>query len=149
MNNNMSAAIKAKNDKTLNTKVRYEEGIMTRLEWLRMQYIKGATVNEGTKNRLQYNRTKFNRMTSVKEQDEYMAKCNEKVICYELHLPNERAFWEITKTEYDRFKLFELEEDIASQKMELTHKIEAGTATDQEIEEDEQNDFEFFRKYAN
>jgi len=147
MKQNINAALAAKQDKSLNVKVRYEEGIMTRLEWLKMMLAKGATVNEGTKNRIQYNRTKFNRMWSNQDQDEYMKKCNEKVKCYELRIPGQSAFWEITKTEYDRFKALELETDLLTQKMELTHKIEAGIATDEEIREDEQKEFEFAAKY--
>lgn len=41
----------------------------------------------------------------------------------------------------------ELESDLLTQRMELTHKIEAGTATDEEIREDEQKEFEFAAKY--
>jgi len=147
MKNSINAALAAKTDKALNVQVRYSEGIMTRRQWLKMQMVRGATVNEGTKNRIQYNRTKFNRMTNDGEQETYMAKCNEKVICYELHLPNESSFWEITKTEYEHFKSLELESDILTQKMELTYKIEAGTATDAEIDEAMQKEFEFAAKY--
>lgn len=144
---NINAALKAKENKTLDTQVRYSEGVMSRRQWLKMQMIKGATVSEGTKNKVQYNRTKFNRMTSNQEQEEYLQKCAERVICYELHLPGERAFWEITKTEYEHFKALELEEDISTQKYELSGKIEAGIATDAEIDEAMEREFEFAAKY--
>jgi len=147
MKNNINAALQAKAEKSLNIRVRYDEGIMTRREWLKMQLAKGATVKEGTKNRIDFNRIKFNRMCSYAEQIEYEKKCHEKVICYELRLPGESAYWEITKTEFEAFKALELEADLLTQRMELTHKIEAGTATDEEIREDEQKEFEFAAKY--
>ena len=68
---------------------------------------------------------------------------------YQLHIIGENSFQDITKTEYEAFKALELESDLLTQKMELTHKIEAATATDEEIREDEEKEFEFFRKYAN
>lgn len=149
MKSNINAALLAKQNKSLDIRMNYDEGgIMTRRDWLKMQMVKGGYVEESTKNRIQFNRTKFNRMSYNDDQEAYMKKCNEKVVCYNLHLPGERAFWEITKTEYDYFKDLQLAEDLNTQKMELTHKIEAGTATDEEIEQDEQKDFEFFNKYC-
>jgi hypothetical protein len=148
MKQGINKALQAKADKSLDIKMNYSDGgIMTRREWLRRQMIKGATVNEGTKNRIQYNRIKANRMSNHKEQEEYLKKCNEKVKCYELHLPGRSAFWEITKTEYDHFNGLLLEEDINTQKNELSEKIEAGTATDQEIDEAMNKEFEFAAKY--
>lgn len=148
MKNNINAALLAKQNKSLDIKMNFSEGgIMTRREWLKMQMIKGAEVKEDTKNRVQFNRTKYNRMTSDNEQEKYMKKCNEKVVCYELHLPGQSAFWEITKTEFDYFNNLKLAEDKATEQMELTYKIEAGTATNEEIEQDEQKEFEFFNKY--
>jgi hypothetical protein len=147
MKNNINAALAAKAENSLNVLVRYSDGIMTRRQWLKMQMVKGATVNEGTKNRIQYNRTKFNRMSNDGEQEAYMAKCNEKVKCWELHIPGESAFWEITKTEYNAFLDLQLEQDINTQKNELSEKIEAGTATDQEIDEAMKSEFEFAAKY--
>jgi len=147
MKNGIQKALLAKQDKTLDILVRYEQGVMTRREWLKMQLVKGATVNEGTKNRVQYNRTKFNRMSSNKEQEEYMEKCNEKIKCYELRLPGRSSFWEITKTEYEAFLALQLEQDIATEKNELSEKMEAGIATDEEIDEAMQKEFEFAAKY--
>jgi len=141
-----------KKEATLNKVFRYPEGIMSRRDWLRMMQVKGATVEESKKNRIQFDRIKFNRMKGgiwSNEQSEYEKKCNEMIPCYNLRLPNESSFFEITKTEYEYFKALELESDLLTQKMELTHKIEAGTATDEEIREDEEKEFEFFRKYAN
>jgi len=123
MKNNINAALAAKAEKILNTKMRYEEGVMTRREWLNMWRIKGAAVEESTKNRIQFNRLKFNRMKGGiwgNEQSEYEKKCNEMIPCYNLRIPNERSFFEITKTEYEYFKNMALAEDLATEKSLLT-----------------------------
>lgn len=140
-----------KKEAILNKVFRYDEGVMTRREWLNLMRVKGAFVEESTKNRIQFDRVKYNRMGGgiwSNEQEEYEKKCDEKVPCYNLRTPSNSYFFEITKTEYDYFKGLQLAEDINTQKMELTHKIEAGIATEEEIQEDEQRDFEFFHKYA-
>ena len=139
-----------KKEATLNKVLRYEEGIMTRREWLNMMRIKGAYVKESTKNRVQFDRLKYNRMSGgiwSNEQAEYEKKCDEKIPCYNLHLPNESCFWEITKTEYNHFNDLMLEEDINTQKNQLSEKMEAGTATDSEIDEAMEKEFEFAAKY--
>lgn len=92
----------AKINTTLDTKVRYREGIMTRREWLNLMKSKGATVEESTKARIMFNRTKYNRMTG-KEQEEYERKTNERVICYNLQPAAVSSYFEITKTEYNYF----------------------------------------------
>ena len=89
-------------DKSLNTLVRYEQGIMTRREYIEMQKKAGARVEISTKNKIQYNRLKYNRMDG-REQDVYMKKCNEKVTCYILCPPGDKYFTDITKTEHDYF----------------------------------------------
>lgn len=96
-----AAAIQAKTDKALNTQVRYPEGIMTRREWIKLMHSTGATVKEAFKSKIQYNRTKYNRMTGA-EQEEYERKLQEKTVCYELHLSN-GGFFDILKCEYDLF----------------------------------------------
>lgn len=132
----------------LNKQMRYPEGIMSRREWLNYWRIKGATVEEQEVPKIEYNRTKFNRLTGS-AQDEYWAKCQEKKPGWRINFPNSGGvFQDITKTEYDYFKGMELSEDINTQKMELSYKIEAGTATDEEIQEDEEREFEFFNKYC-
>lgn len=130
---------------TLNKKFRYSEGVMTRREWLNMWRIKGATVEEKNKNRIEYNRIKFNRLEGV-AQDEYWAKCNEKVPGWRLNLPD-GSFFDIGKTEYDYFNNMELAEDKATEANELNNKIEAGTSTPEEEEQAMQKEFEFAAKY--
>lgn len=150
MKNNINAALAAKAEKILDKKLRYEEGVMTRREWLKMQILKGAFVEESRKNKIQFNRIKFNRMKGgiwSNEQEEYEKKCNEMIPCYKLRLPGESAYFEITKTEFEAFKALELEMDINTQKNELSEKIEAGTATDEEINAAMEKEFEFAKKY--
>jgi len=138
MKNNINAALAAKADKILNKKFRYEEGVMTRREWLNMWRIKGATVEESTKNRIQFDRIKFNRMKGgiwSNEQAEYEKKCNEIIPCYNLRIPNESSFFEITKTEYEYFKNMELAEDLATEKSQMSE------------DEAMEKEFEFAAKY--
>lgn len=97
----MKAALKAKADKSLEIKMNYSEGIFTRREYMQLQHSKGATVKQETKARIQYSRTKFNRMNDA-QQREYETKCNERVPCYNLYFAD-RSFIEITKTEFDYF----------------------------------------------
>ena len=104
--NNIKAAQKGKAEKSLNIQMRYSEGIMTKKEWIELNFKKGATVEESTKNRLQFNRIKYNRLRGgiwSNEQEEYEKKCNEIVKCYNIHKKNETSYWEITKTEFDYF----------------------------------------------
>ncbi len=136
-----------KKESILNKVFRYPEGIMSRRDWLKTQMIKGAYVLESTKNRIDFDRIKFNRM-NWDEQKEYERKCEEKIPCYKLYeKADSNSFFEITKTEYEAFLALQLEEDINTQKAELSEKIEAGIATDEEINEAMQKEFEFAAKY--
>lgn len=153
-----------KKEATLNKVFRYPEGIMSRRDWLRMMQVKGATVKEETKRNYaaesKLEEWIFNNRGDnsgnpnwpatknwLQKKEELKAGIFKTV--YQLHIIGENSFQDITKTEYEAFKAIELESDLLTQKMELTHKIEAGTATDEEIREDEEKEFEFFRKYAN
>lgn len=101
--NNISKALEAKAQKSLSIKMRYDEGILTKKEWIELKHKQGAKVEISTKNRIQFNRIKFNRMYSNKEQEDYKKKCNEKVTCYNLHPAGVTYYNEITKTEFDYF----------------------------------------------
>lgn len=98
----MKEANKARAEKVLNVLMRYDEGVMSRRDWLEMQFNKGSSVRESTKNRIDFDRRKFNRMTSYAEQEVYEKKCSEKVICYKLDLIDE-SFYYITKAEFEYF----------------------------------------------
>ena len=88
---------------TLTVKMRYEEGVMTRKEWIELKHSQGWYSNEGTRNRIQFNRTKFNRMSSYKEQEEYEKKCEEKILQYELRHHDINSIFDITKAEFNYF----------------------------------------------
>ena len=139
-----------KKEATLNKVMRFDGIIMTRRDWLRAKMIEGWKVEEKEVPAIQFNRAKYNRMDGF-EQQAYDKRLAEKKIEYRLTTDKEdgREFYVITKTEYEYFNNMELAEDKATEAMELTYKIEAGTATDQEIEQDEQKELEFFHKYAN
>jgi len=100
------AAQQAKAIKSLETKMRYSEGIMSKKEWIELQIEKGSRVEQGTKNRLRYNRIKYNRLRGglySNEQEEYEKKCNELITCYRLYPSKGTSSWEITKSEYNYF----------------------------------------------
>lgn len=113
MNNTLSKAREIKNDKSLDTLVRYAEGgVMSKKEWLQMQLNRGSYVTTREMAKYVWNRVKYNRMSSHAEQEEYERKMKETKIAYILmHPENENLFWEITKTEFDYFnKLKEKQE---------------------------------------
>lgn len=93
-------AQQARANQSLDKEVRYPEGIMTKREWIVLKKSQGATVEESTKNRVQFNRTTFNRMTFG--QEEYEKKCAEKVPCYNLN-ETDSSFYHISKAEFDFF----------------------------------------------
>lgn len=137
-----------KKEATLNKLIRYEEGVMTRREWLKLQLVKGAIVEQSTKNRIDFNRIKFNRM-GWSEQAEYEKKCAEKVVCYKIREAGQSSYYEITKTEYDYFLDLQLAEGVNTEKHDLENRIEAGIATEKEINEDMQTEMDFINKYYN
>ncbi len=142
---NINKAIAAKIEKTINIKMRYPEGIMTRREWLNFHRVKGASVEDKDRNRIDFNRTKYNRMNGH-EQEEYERKCAEKVPGYRLNLPD-GGFYDITKTEYDYFLNMDISEEIQTEKHDLQNRIEAGIATSEEIAQDEEIEIGLFNKY--
>ncbi len=87
---------------TLTVKMRYDEGIMTRKEWIDLKHSQGYFTKEGTKAKVQYSRSKYNRLTG-KEQEIYEKKCEERIVSYELRHPQESAFYDITKAEFNYF----------------------------------------------
>jgi len=154
-----------KKESTLNKIFRYPEGVMSRREWLKMWQVKGATVEENNvrnyaaeeKLKDSIDRRKFNipwgnschPETKKWNEDKALLAAGIYKTVYCLREPGGRGSYDITKTEYDYFKGMELAEDINTQKMELPNKIEAGTATPEEIEADELTEMEYFNKYAN
>lgn len=102
---NITKALTGKAEKTLSKRVNYSGlGIMTRKERMDLAFEKGWVVEQGEQPRVQYNRAKYNRMTSTWEQDEYMKKCEERIPEYRLKESEDaNTYWEITKTEFDYF----------------------------------------------
>jgi hypothetical protein len=99
--NNMEIAQRKRAEKSLGTLVRYNEGIMSKKEWIDIKKNNGCIVAKELGNRICFNRIKYNRM-SGEEQTEYEKKCNQKVIKYRLYEPN-GTFYDISKAEYDYF----------------------------------------------
>ena len=146
----------------LNKVFRYHEGVMSRREWLNMWRIKGAKVEEKTSRNyaaeeklqqwLHDNRGDISGNMNWPPTKRYFERKAELAAGifkteYRLLIPG-NSLYDITKTEYEYFRNMELAEDKATEARELDYKIEAGTATEQEINEAEDKDLEFFRKYA-
>jgi len=163
MKNGIQKALQAKQDKTLDILVRYEQGVMTRREWLNMWRIKGATIEEmrlrnyaaeeKLKKWLYDNRDDNSGNPNWPPTKRYNEKREELAAgiyktFYYLHEPlPSRSCYEITKTEYEYFRNMELAEDKATEANELNYKIEAGTATPEEEAEAMAKEFEFAAKY--
>jgi hypothetical protein len=92
----------ARTNAILNTKIQYSEGVMNRREYLEMKKKAGSYVEAGQRPAVEFNRTKYNRMTG-REQDAYEKRCNEMVPSYGLHTPGTSVFIELCKIEYDYF----------------------------------------------
>lgn len=130
----------------LDKQMRFDGVIMTRRQWLKKQLSEGATVHEEMRSKTTYNRTRFNRM-NWEEQKAYEERMNTKVPCYELKT-KDGGYYDITKTEYDHFQELQLAEDIKTEQYSTANRIEAGIATEQEVQEYMDKDFEFFSKYC-
>jgi len=151
-----------KKDATLNKQFRYPEGIMTRREWLKMMQVKGWQPEERTirnyaaegKLKEWLQKEKMNvpwgnpNYPSTKHYLEEKQRLEAGIYKTEYLLKLGNSIYDITKTEYDYFKDLQLSDDILTQKMEISHKIEAGISTKEEENEYMEQDFEFFRKYA-
>jgi hypothetical protein len=142
----MKKAHEARTNKILDTKMRFDGVIMSRRDWLNMWRIKGATAEERQVPLIQYSRTKYNRLSGW-EQEEYEKKCAQTKIGYSLRLPDGNSSYDITKTEYDYFNNMELAEDFATEKNDINYRIEAGVATESEINEAMQKEYDFAAKY--
>lgn len=102
----MKQAQQAKADKALSGLIRHDGKVMTKREFIEHEHAKGATVKEGTKPAVQWNRTRFNRMNGW-EQEQYEKRLAETKPCYKLYPKDQHAdyeiYIEISKTEYDYF----------------------------------------------
>lgn len=124
-----------KKDATLNKAFRYDEGVMTRREWLNMWMVKGATVKETSRRNLAAeqkleqwlydNRDDISGNMNWPPTKRYYEKKAELAAGifkteYSLHLPNCNTLYDITKTEYDYFNNMALAEDLATEKSQLS-----------------------------
>jgi hypothetical protein len=99
----MATINERKAESVLNKLVNYSEYvIMTRKQFCEKMFKEGATVKKGTKFKIQYSRTKYNRMNG-REQEIYDKQCAEKIVCYQLTPKGVDWNIEITKTEFDFF----------------------------------------------
>ena len=96
-------AISARAEKVLSKKYRYQEGILTRKEFIELNHERGARVEEGTTNRMKWDRRKSNRL-KWEEQVAYDKKCDEMVPEYRIYRKgDDNSFSVITLTEFNYF----------------------------------------------
>lgn len=133
-----------KKEAVLNKNMNFDGKIMSRREWLKIKLAEGWEAEEKQVAAVQYDRRKFNRM-NWQQQQEYEKRMAETKKEYRLKIGDE--YYVITKTEFEAFKSLQLEEDINTQKTDLSERIEAGIATDEEINKAMQKEFEFAAKY--
>lgn len=136
----------ARKEFILNKQMNYNGEILTRSAWLKRCFKQGAFIVLSESPKIKFNRLKYNRMNG-REQEQYEKQCSIMIPCYELHFKNESGFYDITKTEYDYFLNLQLECDMLTEKMEMPYKIEAGTATNKEVHDYMQKDFDFINTY--
>lgn len=87
-------------NKTLDTRMQFSEGVMTRREWLLLRIGSGATASTAEVPSVKFNRVKYNRMEggAQQEYDQKLAKTKT-----EYRIWQDSTFWAVTKTEYDFF----------------------------------------------
>lgn len=88
---------------TLSVKMKFEEGIMTRKEWIELKHRQGTHyVTKDQRPRIMFNRIKYNRMNG-REQEQYEKKCAEMVDSYSLRTHGTDVSTDITLAEYNYF----------------------------------------------
>ena len=141
--------------------MKFEEGVMSRREWLRVKMVQGWEAEERTRRnhaaedklkewlRIEKMNVPFGNPNypSTKHYLSEKKRLEAGVFKTEYILKNGSSVYDITKTEYEHFKAMQLEDDINCQKNEIPLKIEAGIATDEEVNQYMQEDFDFFAKY--
>lgn len=99
----MKAAQEARAQKTLNTLMKYEEGVMSRKDWIKLKHRDGNfKVRKEERKKFDYCRRKFNRMNN-EEQAVYEKKLEQTKIQCELYHTTENSFWNITEAEFNFF----------------------------------------------
>lgn len=101
----------ARAQKALSARINYNGRIMTRQQWLETLKEEGYIPAMGQKPRIEYNRTKYNRMSDWKEQEEYMRKCEEMLPDPRAKHTTENSFYSLSVTEHNYFSsLFQEDE---------------------------------------
>ncbi len=99
----MKAAQEARAQKTLNTLMRYEEGVMSRKDWIKLKHRDGNfKVRKEERKKYLFCRRKYNRMNHA-EQEVYEKKLEQTKIQCELYHITENSFYDITEAEYNFF----------------------------------------------
>lgn len=98
--NNLEKARAVRANKSLEKLTRHNGKIITKKEFIEDLINNGYKPEESEKNRIQFDRRKFNRMTNYWEQEEYEKKCNEKIKCFTLK-NSEGFYYEVSKAEFD------------------------------------------------
>lgn len=150
-----------KKEFTLNQIFRYPEGVMTRKQWLKMMLLQGwQAVEKNVRNYAAEEKLAHTvawqrrnvplgnpNYPDTKRYFENKAKLEAGIYKTVYSLEKDRSSYDITKTEFEYFRMLELEIDKKTEKNELEYKIQAGTATDKEIDEAMLKEFEFAAKY--
>jgi hypothetical protein len=89
----------ARAEQALEKLVKYDGKITTKKKFIEHLISNGYKPEESEKNKVQFDRRKFNRMNYF-EQEDYEKKCNEKIKCF-LMKNNEGYYHEISKAEFD------------------------------------------------
>lgn len=158
----MKTILDYRKESILSKKIRFAEGVMTRKEWLNLKRIQGASVEEESRRNyaaeeklkqwVYDNRDDNSGNSNWPPTKNWLAKKKESEgkiykIVYLLKTGEDSGFYEITKTEYDYFQNKQLEEDLNTEKHDLSERIEAGIASEEEIQEDMNKEMEMFAKY--
>lgn len=103
-NANILLAQKARAEKVLNSLQIWKGRVIIKKDWLQALINEGYTLKIELVPKKKYNRTKFNRMTDTKEQDQYLKDTTEKTQT-EYRIAKEDGlythYYTLTKIEYD------------------------------------------------
>lgn len=99
---NISAAQKANFDKHLKSLTRYNDKVMDMASFLLVLVMEGRTGQVAERPKYEYNRRKFNNMSSRQEREEYEEKLKEMITDYRAVHPTGN-FISLTRTEYEYF----------------------------------------------
>ena len=100
MNTNITKMNIGKSEKTLNKLVVFEDVVMTKKQWLNKLFERSYKPEIGSTCPIKYDRVKYNRMSSHKEQQDYEKRLSETVTEYRAKSLS-GSYSVLSKTEYD------------------------------------------------